>query len=205
MQIRFVVVCACLIACRAERVEDRDARLDHVRQSPATAFAELQALYESSGLPVSHWPDSLLADSLTRAGAEGPCGPEHELWVKGLTPVAKRHTLDRVIEFDSARIIQSWPFPANETPIGVRDDALLLSAVWFHDSLKVDSASLPLLAVRPDGSLRVERVGTSLPQPALVTCPPFAIEKKSDYWRCFEFVDLVSHTKRRLGYNGPCT
>src|SRR5690349_6661774 len=70
-----------------------------------TAVRDLSALHEKYGLPISHWPDSLLADSLTRAGEEeGPCGMEVTLWVKRLRPITPRYNLDEVAEFDDKAI-----------------------------------------------------------------------------------------------------
>lgn len=194
-----------LLGCLANPVAKRDSMFERARRSPATAVRDLQALERAYGLPIDHWADSTLADSLINAGHEGPCGAQQSLWVKRLLPVTPRYQLDKVIEFDDTAVVRTWTFPANEVPRGIRGQALLHVAIWFPDSVTLDSASLPMIEILPDGLLHVERLGGSLPEPAVIPCPPFAVEQGSDFWMCREFVDLSSHARRRLGYNGVCT
>lgn len=192
-------------ACNAGPPPDRDSLYSLAQSSPATALRALRTLHEFHGLPISHWSDSTLADSLAAAGEEmGPCGYEPTLWVKRLAPVRRGFSLDRVLEFDDARVLNEWPFPSNSMPRGIRGDALLHPAMWLPMDARIDSTT-PMLEFRPDGSLRVAAVGGSLPGPTMISCPPHAADTTSAYWMCAEFIDLVNRAKRRLAYEGSCS
>jgi hypothetical protein len=110
-----------------------------------------------------------------------------------------------VIEFDSVSVLREWDIPANDSPLGLRGDALLVALVWFDDSIVIDSMQVPVLAVLSDGRIRVERLGGSLPPARSIDCPPHAREANSDFWSCFAYIDMRSGKTRRLGYNGVCT
>lgn len=199
-----IAMCA-LGACVARSPAHRDALVRHARADPASAYRDYRLLARRYGLPIAHWPDSSLADSLARAGADGPCGPEHTLWVRRLIPVAARHGLDRVIEYDDTRIVREWSTPANDRPLGIVGDALVMALEWFAQDIPVDSSRLPVLYVRPDGSLQVARGAPGRSVASLEDCPRHAMEPRSDFWSCYVFRDLASGKPRRLGFNEVCT
>jgi hypothetical protein len=201
------VLCTVLsLACRNENPLPRDSLFARANRSPQRTVSNLQALYETYGLPIRYWPDSALADSLNRAGVEeGACGQEVVRWVKRLTPTTPRYALDRVIEFNDTAVIREWPFPANEVPSGVGGDELLADILTFNDTARTHTSAVPVLGIRPDGSLRVVPIRGALPSSGTIACPSFATEERSSYWVCGEFLDLATHATRRLGYEGTCS
>lgn len=228
---RLTVLAACL-ACRREPVHRLDSmvvqRQDSMRVSETSSprppmnekdsllwlawhspvpVRDLSSLHEKYGFPISHWPDSLLADSLSRAGEEeGPCGMEVTLWVKGLHPITPRYSLDEVAEFDDTAIIRRWSFPANETPIGIRGNEVLASLAPYSNWSRPDSSGIPVLAISPDGSLSAALVRDSVLSDATVfKCPDFVVVPRSSYTLCGEFVDVGSRAKRRLRHEGTCS
>jgi hypothetical protein len=172
-----------------------------------TAVRDLSALHEKYGLPISHWPDSLLADSLTRAGEEeGPCGMEVTLWVKRLSPITPRYNLDQVAEFDDKAIVRKWSFPANQTPAGVRGNEVLASLAAYSNWSRADSLGIPLLAIDTSGAMAILELPDSLLSDGIVfKCPDFVEVPRSSYTLCAEFTDVASRAKRRLRYEGTCS
>lgn len=193
-------------ACTTAPPPDRDSLYSHAQSSPVTAVRDLRTLHEFHGLPIFHWSDTTLNDSLAAAGEEmGPCGYQPMVWTKRLTPVRRGFSLDRVLEFDDARVIREWPFPANAMPIGIRGDALLYRAVWASRDVAIDSTAIPVLELRPDGSIRVEAARGALSFGTHIGCPSHASDTTSAYWTCAEYVDLASRAKRKLAYEGTCS
>lgn len=193
------------VGCLGTATTSRDALLARAAAEPTRAYTDYVQLVGRYGFPIAHWPDSALADSLERAGAVGPCGPTQVLWVRRLTPVAPRYDLDRVVEYDESDIIGEWVIPANEVPRAIRGDALVLPVLWYPDSVVVDSATLPVLLVEPDGTLRLGKDARRIGWPSTEDCPDHAASARSDFWACHVFVDQRSGQRRRLAFNGICT
>src|SRR5689334_7471976 len=110
----------------SEFADEKDS-LFYVAWHSSSPRRDLSALHEKYGLPIGHWPDSLLSDSLSKLGDEGPCGPEVTLWVKRLSPLVPRYNLDEVSEFNDTAIVRTWSFPANQSPGAIHGEQLLVS------------------------------------------------------------------------------
>ena len=85
---------------------------------------------------------------------------------------------------------------------GVRAEELLFSESFDRG----DAPPLSVrLAVRPDGSYRVEQREPALPEATAVDCPNLDLWGESAYVRCWRYRDAGTGADRIIAYQGPCT
>ncbi len=175
--------------------------------APEDAAERLEALRAREGLPLSFWAGETAgkAAAVEAIRSEHPCGPIAIAFVGRIPAPEPGAALEseRVVELGpDGTVIRSWPVPGDTVVDGVRGDALL-----FSESFDRGTAP-PLavrLAVRPDGSYRVEAEAAALPPPPPVDCPPLDLWGDSAYVRCWRTRDAGSGAERTIAYQGPCT
>jgi hypothetical protein len=127
--------------------------------------------------------------------SEHPCGEAAIADVSRL-PIAKEGPLrsEVVVELNRrGKVIVRWPMPVDFSAHALRGKELL---VVSHDNG---------FWIRPNGSFRkattIPKTGDLRP----INCDLTSVFGKSGYAQCSVFVDLVSHKKRTLGYQGVCS
>ncbi len=175
--------------------------------APEEAAPRLDALRAKEGLPLSFWAGEKAGETaaVEAIRAEHPCGPIAIAFVDRIPASEPGAALEseRVVELaPDGTVVRSWPVPVDTVVDGVRGEELL-----FSESFDRGTAP-PLavrLAVRPDGSYRVEAGAAALPAPASVDCPPLDLWEDSAYVRCWRTRDPETGTERTIAYQGPCT
>jgi hypothetical protein len=175
--------------------------------APIEAAERLEALRAKEGLPLSFWAGEKAGESsaVEVIRSEHPCGPIAISFVDRIPALEPGAALEseRVVELGpSGDVIRTWPVPVDTVVEGVRGEELL-----FSESFDRGTAP-PLavrLAVRPDGTYRVEPGAAVLPAPASVDCPPLDLWEDSAYVRCWRTRDPETGAERTIAYQGPCT
>lgn len=174
--------------------------------APEQAAARLEALRAKEGLPLSFWAGEEAAGAAVEAiRSEHPCGPIAIAFVDRIPAFEPGAALEseQVVELGvDGTVVRSWPVPVDTVVDGVRGDELLFSESF-------DRGTAPPLAVRiavrPDGSYRVEPEAAALPAPVSVDCPPLALWGDSAYVRCWRYRDPADGAERTIAYQGPCS
>jgi len=175
--------------------------------APDEAAERLEALRVEEGLPLAFWAGETAGEAaaVEAIRSEHPCGPIAIAFVDRIPTSESGAALEpeRVVELDpGGTVVRSWSVPVDTVVDGVRGDEL-----HFSESFDRGTAS-PLavrLAVRPDGSYRVEPETAALPSPVPVDCPPLALWGDSAYVRCWRYRDPSDGAERMIAYQGPCS
>ncbi|MEQ1756151.1 MAG: hypothetical protein ABL973_18665 [Micropepsaceae bacterium] len=127
--------------------------------------------------------------------SEHPCGEVANALVSKL-PTAKEGPLlsDVVVELNlHGRVIRRWPIPVDYTPHALRGEELLVvladKGFW----------------VRSNGAFRKATTIAEPDEMLLIKCDLTDVFGKSGFAQCGKFLDMASHKKRTLGYEGVCS
>lgn len=174
---------------------------------PDEAAERLEALRVKEGLPLAFWAGETAGEAaaVEAIRSEHPCGPIAIAFVDRIPASDSGAALEpeRVVELDpGGTVVRSWSVPVDTVVDGVRGDELLFSESF-------DRGTAPPLAVRiavrPDGSYRVEPEAAALPAPVSVDCPPLDLWGDSAYVRCWRTHDAATGAERTIAYQGPCS
>jgi hypothetical protein len=132
-----------------------------------------------------------------------PCGVVAIAKVTQIPSLETDPTLEpeRVVEFDSeGTLLRKWATPVDSTPIGIRDDRLLIEI--YRNIPNTPN----LLWIGLDGSITPETSEIDTNEPSQTHCDGLGKEfGDSGYANCWLYRDLANNKPRVLGFEGICT
>lgn len=148
-------------------------------------------------LELLFWPGKgATKDSRLIEITDHPCGKVASARVTAIPGYAPGGSLvaEVAVEVNSAgKVVRRWPISVDSRPIAVSGERLLLDT----NDLKF-WVDLSRTIARYDGK-------ESLPQPGTAPCQRASDFKKTAYFSCQVFTDLVSRKERIIQFQTPCT